>query len=91
MSVSLSIITWDQETSIGYDNLKYQFHMFLWECFMDGYRHGYHCPTLSSQLSVVHVPQVVVSTVTRIINRHVSLTVIKQCSFMLEFRRYKNV
>ena len=46
---------------------------------------------LCSQLSVVHVPQVVVSTVTGITNRHVSLTVIKQYSFILEFRRHKNV
>lgn len=49
------------------------------------------CYTLCSQLSVVHVPQVVISTVIGIINRHVALTVIKQYSFILEFRRYKYI
>jgi len=47
--------------------------------------------TFCSQLSVVNVPQVVVSTVTGIINRHVALSVIKQYSFILDFRTYKYI
>ena len=42
--------------------------------------------TLCSVLSMVHVPQVIASTGTCNIKSHVSLPVIKQYSFRLEFR-----